>query len=389
MLYPDQIVFVTAHMDSRSETYTTSYSIAPGADDNASGTTAVLTAAEILSQYTFAYTIRYILFTGEEQLFKGSQPYAAEVAARSEQVLGVLNLDMIGNNTGGVEEFELHVRPGETGDLAIAQTFDQVADVYNLLIRPRILFDGLNFSDHSSFWTYDYPAILAMEDYISPNWHKQTDTVGNMDHAYFTAAVKAAVGTVAHLAGFYAPNVSGTVTHSDALEPVAGALVTLENASYREALTADGQGHFAGMLPAGTYLLGVSAPGYAPYDLANVILPDPLVGSGVDLVVDLCQLVAQVRWAASPVPPQPGEPVTLSAQYSAGTPPFTYAWTVDGAAAGSGPVIMQTFATEGVHMVDLEVANECSAQVGSFGLAVGGEVAYLPIIGRTASLPAP
>lgn len=389
VLYPDQILFMTAHMDSRSETYATSYSIAPGADDNASGTTAVLTAAEILSQYTFAYTIRYILFTGEEQLFKGSAPYAAEVAARNEQVLGVLNLDMIGSNTGGIEEFELHVRPGETGDLAIAQTFDQVADVYNLLIQPRILFDGLNFSDHSSFWTYDYPAILAMEDYISPHWHKQTDTVNNLDHAYFTAAVKGAVGTVAHLAGFYSPNVSGSVTHSGSLEPVEGALVTLENTSYRETFTADEQGHFAGMLPAGSYLLGVSAPGYASYDQANVVLPDPLAGGGVNLEVDLCQLVAQVRWAASPIPPQPNAPVTLSAQYSAGTPPFTYAWTVDGAAAGTDPVIMQTFTTDGVHLVELEVENACSVQVGSYGLAVGGEVWYLPVVGRTASLPLP
>jgi hypothetical protein len=177
------------------------------------------------------------------------------------------------------------------------------------------------------------------------------------------------------------------VTHSGALEPVAGALVTLENTSYRETFTADEQGNFAGMLPAGTYLLGVSAPGYAPYDLANVILPDPLAGGGVDLAVDLCQLVAQVRWAASPIPPQPNEPVTLSAQYSAGTPPFTYAWTVDGTAAGTGPVIVWTFADEGVHPVNLEVENACSVQVGSFGLAVGGQVWYLPVVGSTATLP--
>ena len=379
VLYPDKIFFITAHMDSRSENSSTSYSIAPGADDNGSGTTAVLTAAQILSQHSFAYTIRYVLFTGEEQWMKGSQPYTAGVAARGEQVLGVINLDMIGNNTHGIDEFELHVRPGESGDLAIAQTFDQVADVYQLGLRPLILFDGLNFSDHSSFWTYDYPAILAMEDYISPNWHRQTDTVSNLDRAYFTEAVKAAVGTLAHLAVFYSPNLQGTITHSELLGPVSRAQISLANTNFSQIVTTDEQGSYRLMIPGGTYNVSVQAAGFAPLDQSNVAVPDPLTGTLLNLDFDLCQLLASVSWYPSPLPPQPGQPVTLSAVYSAGSPPFTYSWTVGGGPTETMPVIVHTFNAAGVYPVSLVVANRCDTQEATYNLAVGGYPFYLPM----------
>ena len=73
-----QSVLITAHLDS---TTFGSVSIAPGADDNASGSSAVLEAARILSQYQFKHTIRFVLFTGEEQGLIGSRAYAVIGAA--------------------------------------------------------------------------------------------------------------------------------------------------------------------------------------------------------------------------------------------------------------------------------------------------------------------
>ena len=380
LVHPEQVFLITAHMDSRSENDGSSFYTSPGADDNASGTAAVMAAADILSQYTFAYTIRYVLFTGEEQLWKGSQPYAAEVAGRNEQLLGVLNLDMIGYDTGGHGEFELHVRTGEGGDRTLAETYRDVVGAYGLNLNPVILSDSLSFSDHSSFWTYDYPAVLGMEDYINPNWHRTTDTVGTLDRGYYTAAVKAAVGTLAHLAHFYAPNVRGTVTHSDNQASVPGAQVTLTDPGFNQTVSTGEDGSYLFMAPGGVYNLTVQANGFAPQTLANVSVPDPLSGNMLDLDVDLCQLLAGVSWSVHPLPPQPGETVTLTAEYLAGTPPFTYAWEVDGTSwpAPALPVITHTFPEAGNRPVALTVSNACDAVTASFTLPVGGQVEYLP-----------
>jgi hypothetical protein len=381
LLYPEKVYLITAHMDSRREYDYLSMTSAPGADDNASGTTAVLTAAEILSQYSFAYTIRYVLFTGEEQLQKGSEPYAAALARQGEQVLGVLNLDMIGYDVGGVNQFELHARPGEAGDAALATTFRDVVSAYGLNLNPVILNDSLNFSDHASFWQRDYPAILAMEDFINPNWHKTSDTTGTLDQGYFTAAVKAAVGSLAHLAEFYVPNVSGAITHSQYAEAVPGAQIIFSGPGFSQSFTSAMDGSFQGMLPGGTYSFTVEAPGYAPYSQANIGVPDPLSGGQAELDADLCQLLTGVGWYPRPLPPQPGEEVTLYALHYKGSSPFTYAWHIEGgpsAPAPAFPFISFTFPEAGNYRVTLTVSNTCDSVETSTLLYVGGEALFLP-----------
>lgn len=93
---PDSIYIICAHYDST--TGGTSWVTAPGADDNGSGVAAVMAAAEILSDYEFNCTIRFIAFSGEELGLKGSMNYAGESIGLGENICGVLNLDMIAYN---------------------------------------------------------------------------------------------------------------------------------------------------------------------------------------------------------------------------------------------------------------------------------------------------
>ncbi len=65
------IVIICGHLDDMP-----SSGLAPGADDNGSGSIAVLQAAEILAPYNFDATLRFVLFTGEEQGLLGSAAYA-------------------------------------------------------------------------------------------------------------------------------------------------------------------------------------------------------------------------------------------------------------------------------------------------------------------------
>jgi hypothetical protein len=71
-------------------------------------------------------------------------------------------------------------------------------------LTPIITPDGATWSDHSSFWDYGYPAIVAIEaddDFNDYNYHTTSDTLSTLNLTYFTWFVKAAVGTIAHMAG--------------------------------------------------------------------------------------------------------------------------------------------------------------------------------------------
>jgi hypothetical protein len=194
---PDRVFMLTAHLDSTSNS---PYTLAPGADDNASGSVALLTIANILRQYQFGCTLRYALFTGEEQGCLGSIAYASDPDPGSIQA--VLNLDMLGYNTpDSAATIELHTRYANEGDLAIAYLFRDVISAYQIPLTPKILQDGLSFSDHSPFWDRGYAAILAIEDWDdhTPYYHTTNDQLKNLNMPYYTNFTKAALATFAHM----------------------------------------------------------------------------------------------------------------------------------------------------------------------------------------------
>lgn len=206
---PDEIILITAHLDDMPPG-----SVAPGADDNASGSTGVMLAANILSRYTFQRTLRFVLFTGEEQGLLGSDAYARLVKNQNEKIKAVYNLDMIGWDNSGAPVARLHTRassaPGYASDLELVNLFLEVVEVYGLDsgFAPRLDADGLTFSDHSSFWNRGYPAILAIEDDandFNTYYHTVNDRLSRLNATYFTRFVQAAVGSAAHAAKFISP----------------------------------------------------------------------------------------------------------------------------------------------------------------------------------------
>jgi hypothetical protein len=202
--HPDEIVLLTAHLDDYPST-----GLAPGADDNASGSAGVLLAADILSQYRFDRSLRFVFFTGEEQGLYGSRQYAAEAAAAGEYIQAVLNLDMIAWDRRDAPVLRLHTRSvynaGYPADLELALTFANVIYDYGLdgSLVPVIVPGGASNSDHASFWDVGYPAILAIEDNeddFNRFYHSFNDRLSELNLAYFSSFVEAAVGTVAGLA---------------------------------------------------------------------------------------------------------------------------------------------------------------------------------------------
>ncbi|MGD8489928.1 MAG: M28 family peptidase [Anaerolineae bacterium] len=198
---PEDVYVICAHLDDLPAS-----GVAPGADDNASGSTAVLVAADILSQYDFGCTLTFALWTGEEQGLLGSEAWAAAASRQGLDIQGVLNLDMIGYNSDDQFDVDLHAQTALPDSVAIAQVFSGVSDAYALQLRPEILIDNSlgTHSDNASFWAHGYPAILAIEDgddFNQDNYHRVTDQLSVLDKDYFTRFVQASVGTLVHMSG--------------------------------------------------------------------------------------------------------------------------------------------------------------------------------------------
>lgn len=196
---PDKMVVIGGHYDSSTSTT----SNCPGADDNASGTVCVLECARILSQYQFDYTLIFIAFSGEEQGLYGSDAYATEAAARGDDIIGMISVDMIGYlASGDVMDLDIIDNAGSLWlrDLA----FDVAATYVPSLPTVDGSLPGGASSDHASFWSAGYDAILFFEDSgnYSPYIHTTNDIVGTSYNSPTLAArsVKIAVGLTATMA---------------------------------------------------------------------------------------------------------------------------------------------------------------------------------------------
>lgn len=197
------IVIICGHLDDMP-----SSGLAPGADDNGSGSVAVLHAAELLTPYNFESTLRFVLFTGEEQGLLGSAVYAQMV--QNEDIRGVLNMDMIAWDNQGGPNMDLHASSSVAGSVALAQLYADAISAYEINLTPAVYSNGTTASDHASFWTYSIPAFLAIENYRSdgaiPNdfnayYHTSSDRTQYFNQTYFTNMTKASVATFAHMAG--------------------------------------------------------------------------------------------------------------------------------------------------------------------------------------------
>jgi hypothetical protein len=209
----DVVYIVCAHYDSTS-TRAKRMTIAPGADDNASGVAAVLEAARILSQYRFKRTLRFVTFAAEEQGLIGSNYYVSEARAAGTPIDGAINLDMIAWDSNGDDAMEIHA--GTRSDSqALGTAFLNANTTYGISLSPQyITANAVTASDHARFWNQGYPAIMATEDEgdFNPYYHSTSDTLDKLDLPYATKFVRTTVATLADLAEVLPPGIR--VEHS-------------------------------------------------------------------------------------------------------------------------------------------------------------------------------
>jgi hypothetical protein len=93
-----RIVLVTGHYDSRNSDTLDKTGIAPGANDDGSGTAVSLECARVLSKLEFPGTIIFLTVAGEEQGLDGSKHFAEMAKSEGWQIEAVLNNDIVGGN---------------------------------------------------------------------------------------------------------------------------------------------------------------------------------------------------------------------------------------------------------------------------------------------------
>src|SRR4051794_7404348 len=97
----DRVYIVGAHYDSRRTDVLDGTGDAPGANDDGSGTSAVLELARVLAPRPTEATIVFVTYAGEEQGLYGSNHFAEVAAQQGMNIQGVLNMDIIGSPVGG------------------------------------------------------------------------------------------------------------------------------------------------------------------------------------------------------------------------------------------------------------------------------------------------
>lgn len=203
----DSALIICAHLDATAGNPYGVEEVAPGADDNGSGSAGVLTAAKVMSPYNFHHEIRFICFIGEEQGLIGSGTYADSCANAGSKIIGVYNMDMIcHNDQGGIEDLDADDNQHSPSTF-LADTLIYFGNQYvsELPIIKKNLGGGAS-SDHASFQQVGYPAILTIDGaslYANPYIHSPEDTIGPSanDFTLMKNGVKAIVATVAELAG--------------------------------------------------------------------------------------------------------------------------------------------------------------------------------------------
>ena len=97
----DRIYVVSGHYDSMCNSPTDAKCDAPGANDDASGTAAVLEMARVMAKYEFEATIIFMAVAGEEQSLLGSTYFAEQAKQKNWNVDAMLTNDIVGNTLGG------------------------------------------------------------------------------------------------------------------------------------------------------------------------------------------------------------------------------------------------------------------------------------------------
>ena len=179
----NRYIVIGAHFDHLGRT--TQYSMDPragdvirnGADDNASGTAAILQLARMLSIQKPKHSVIFVNFSGEEEGLLGSQYFVDNPPVPLDSIVAMFNFDMVGRLT---DDKLMVYGTGSAAELP------SIVDSANLRVLPALKIqgggDGFGSSDHSSFYAKNIPVLHFFTD-IHSDYHRATDDVEKINAA--------------------------------------------------------------------------------------------------------------------------------------------------------------------------------------------------------------
>ncbi|MDT7603128.1 MAG: hypothetical protein QOF61_1125 [Acidobacteriota bacterium] len=185
-----RVYVVSGHYDSMCTSPTDAECDSPGANDDASGTAAVLEMARVMARRSFDATIIFMTVPGEEQGLLGSTHFAEEAKKQGMNIEGMLDNDIVGNSHGGngthdphtVRVFSEGVPSNETEAEAatrrsvggendsqsrqLARFIKETADLYLKDFRAQLIYRRDRYGrggDHIPFLERGYAAVRFTE----------------------------------------------------------------------------------------------------------------------------------------------------------------------------------------------------------------------------------
>ena len=193
-----KVVIVTAHLDSINLAGGPT-AVAPGADDNGSGSAGVLEIARVLQNHSGTHDLRLILFGGEEQGLFGSKHYVGSISkAEKKRIHAVVNMDMIGVTNTATRTVLIEGAP-------ISKTvIDDLSKAAATFTQLKVETSLTPFaSDHVPFINAQVPAVLTIEgaDSTNDNIHSERDTLDKIDSEMALEILRMNIGFVAAALG--------------------------------------------------------------------------------------------------------------------------------------------------------------------------------------------
>ena len=203
-------IIIGAHYDSVGTPLISSEAYAPGANDNGSGVAALLEFARIMSSRQYRATIMFVFFSAEEFNRQGSINFAAWVQDKNIDVLGMINVDTIGNvhdRNGNRNDRQIRVFSAGPNEASVSRKMAREANFlaynYNLNLDLQVQdeIDRQNrYGDHFSFSELGYPAIRLINAYEEKNNADPTDTIEFIEPEYLRDAAQTILALVKSLA---------------------------------------------------------------------------------------------------------------------------------------------------------------------------------------------
>ena len=209
-----RLLVIGAHYDSHGGT--------PGADDNASGIAGLLELAHLLGKSAPGRPVELVAYTLEEpphfrSPHMGSVWHARALKAEGRDVELMLSLEMIGyfSDSPGSQAYPLAAMKlaypdrgnfialvGQFGDFGLSRSvkaaMSGASDLPVYSLNAPAFVQGVDFSDHRSYWAQGFPALMVTDTAFmrNQNYHRPGDTFDKLDYKRMAMVVQSVYAVV-------------------------------------------------------------------------------------------------------------------------------------------------------------------------------------------------